>query len=157
MNVLVLEDRGASAYYVLGWLRENGHRVLDAFNPNDAQSHWDKRDKVPLDCILLDLNTPTDGLSEEQKTRTEGGLLSGWVWLYDSVLRETPEMRQRIIIYSDYTATLKENVPESEYGDIARIPKRQRSSSAREVVARIHEIAQMTRETSNELPSEGNP
>lgn len=88
MNVLFLEDRGATAFFVERWLKENGHNVLSAFNPNDAQDHWNKRDKVPIHCIILDLRTPTEGLDEKQKKRSAGGFLTGWIWLFDNVLTE---------------------------------------------------------------------
>lgn len=143
MNILLVEDRGAASYYVVEWLKKEGHVVLDAFNPNDAKSRWDKRREVSIHCILLDLNLATDGLSKEQKARSVGGLLSGWVWLHDVVLAEAPEMRQCTIIYSDYIPTLRENVLEEDYKDIILIPKRRRSSSAREVTARIREVARM--------------
>lgn len=145
MNVLLVEDRGAAAYYVVEWLKKEGHLVLDACNPNDAQSHWNKRKDVPIHCILLDLNLPTDGLTEEQRERSVGGLLSGWVWFRDVVFAEAPEMRPLTIIYSDYIPTLKDNVPATEYDGITLIPKRRRSSSAREVSARIQEITRVTR------------
>lgn len=143
MNVLLLEDRGAATFYVVEWLKKELHTVLDAFNANDAQSRWDNRNKVPIHCIILDLNLPTDGLSDSQRERSVGGLLSGWIWLHDVVLSEAPEMRQRTIIYSDYIPTLRQNVPEEEHREITLIPKRRRSSSAREVAARVREIAQM--------------
>ena len=118
MNVLLLEDRGAAAFFVEQWLRQNGHNVLSAFNPNDAHSHWSKREEVPIHCIILDLNLPTDGLSDSQRERTVGGLLSGWVWLHDVALADAAEMRQRTIIYSDYIPTLRQNVPEEKYKEI---------------------------------------
>ena len=145
MNVLFLEDRGATAFFVERWFRENGHDVLSAFNPNDAQDHWNKRDKFPIHCIILDLRTPTEGLDKEQKKRAAGGNLAGWVWLHDNVLTESPEMRQRTIIYSDYTHVLYEddNIPEEEYIGITIVPKKQRSSAAEDVVVRIREIAKL--------------
>lgn len=145
MNVLFLEDRGATAYFVERWLRENGHHVLSAFNPNDAHSHWSKRDEVPIHCIILDLQIPTNGLSDEQKETAFGGTLAGWVWLRDNVLTEAPEMRQGIIIYSSYADVLRERVKKEEYRGITIVPKKQRSSAAEVVVARVREIARITR------------
>lgn len=144
MNILLVEDQGAATFYVVEWVKKEGHVVLNAFNLNDAQTHWSKRDEVPVHCIILDLNMTTDGLSEEQRARSVDTLLSGWVWLHDVVLPEAPEMRQRTIIYSGYIPTLKENVPEEEYRGIILIPKRRHSSSAREMTAHIREIARMT-------------
>jgi len=144
MNVLFFEDRGAASYYVDEWLKTRGHNVLPAFNPNDAQSHWETRDKVPIHCIILDLHTPTDGLTEEQRGRSEGGLICAWIWLYDNVLSVAPGMRERTIIYSDYIPALRKSLGEEvdeQLKDITTIPKRQRSSSAKDVTNRIIEIA----------------
>ena len=143
MNILFLEDRGATAYNVESWLETNGHNVLSAFNPNDAQSHWARREQVPVHCILLDLQVPMDGFIDKQKADADGGTLTGWVWLRDNVFAEAPEMRQRTIIYSDYVAVLREKVPEEQYRDIKIVSKRQRGSSADLVIASIREIARM--------------
>jgi CheY-like chemotaxis protein len=139
MNVLVLEDRGSAAYYVKEWLEKNGHVYIKALTPNDAQSHWIKRNETPIDCIMLDLNVPTDGLTEAQKEQSKGGLLSGWLWFRDSVLTQEAMMRQRTIIYSDYIPVLQET--DEDYSGIKLVPKRQRSSTADEVTAWIEELA----------------
>ena len=140
MNILFLEDRGATAYNVNRWIDANGHTVLKAFNPNDAQNHWVRRAETRVDCIILDLQTSMDGLTVVQKAEAEGGTLAGWVWLRDNVLAVVPEMRQRTIIYSDYVAVLQEKVPKDQYKGIKVIPKRKRTSSADEVVASLREI-----------------
>jgi CheY-like chemotaxis protein len=143
MNVLMLEDRGATAYYVTRWLAENGHVVTEAFNPNDAENRWRQRATTQIDCIILDCQTPMDGLSEDQKARAEGGTLAGWVWLQDSVLTKEPQMRYHVIIYSDYVGVLREKVPAKELKDIRIVPKRGRTSAADEVVACIGEIGKL--------------
>lgn len=145
MNVLFLEDRGSTAYYVERTLETNGHTVLSAFNPNDAQSYWERRIHVPVHCILLDLLMSMEGLTNKQKADAQGGTLAGWVWLRDNVLAEAPEMRQRTIIYSDYVAVLQEKVPEEQYRGIKMFSKKQRGSSADVVMAGIQEIARMVR------------
>ena len=93
MNVLLVEDQGAAAYYIVKWLEEEGHVVLMASNLNVAQDYWDNRSEVQIHCIILDLNMSPDGLTNKQKQRSEGGLLSGWVWLHDCVLSDEPEAR----------------------------------------------------------------
>jgi CheY-like chemotaxis protein len=138
MNVLVLEDRGSAAYYVKGWIESQGHVALLALTPNDASSHWHERKKVPIDCIMLDLNLPTDGLNEAQKEQSQGGLLSGWVWFRDTVLTQEPMMRQRTIIYSDYIPVLQAS--KEDYSGIKLVPKRRRSRSADEVTAWFNQI-----------------
>jgi len=142
MNILFLEDRGETAYFVKKWLDEgSGHHVLAANNLNDAQDHWNKRDQVPVHCIILDCQTPMRGLTDEQKARAEGGTLSGWVWLRDNVLADAPEMRQRTIIYSAFVDVLEVKVPKDDRKGIRVISKQGRASSAEQVVAAISEIA----------------
>jgi CheY-like chemotaxis protein len=140
MNILFLEDRGATAYSVERWLTNSGHHVLNAFNPNDAQTHWTKRAETPIHCIILDLQTSMDGLTLEQKAEAEGSTLAGWIWFRDNVLAEAPEMRQRTIIYSDYVAVLREKVPGKQYEGIKVVPKRQRGSAAKVVIETIQKI-----------------
>jgi len=140
MNVLFLEDRGATAYHVTRWMTENGHTVFDAYNPADAQSYWEKRAEVPVHCVILDLQTPMDGLTDDQKMEAEGGTLAGWIWYRDNVLSEVPEMRQRTIIYSDFVPVLVAKRPEEEFRGIKVISKRQRTSAADEVVAALKGI-----------------
>jgi hypothetical protein len=143
MNVLFLEDRGASAYNVERWLGLNGHNVLGAFNYNDAQGHWRRREMVPVHCIILDLQISMDGLSNEQKGDAEGGTLAGWVWLRDNVLADAPEMRRRTIIYSDYVGVLREKVPEEQYCAITVVSKRGRGGGADRVIGSIQKIEAM--------------
>jgi CheY-like chemotaxis protein len=145
MNVLYLEDRGATAYNVECWLNTSGHTALGAYNLQDAQSYWRRRKETPIDCIILDLQVPMDGLTSEQQVEADGGTLAGWVWLRDYVLAEAPEMRQRTIIYSDYIAVLREKVPEEQYRGIKLVSKRQRGNSADVVIASIREIARIAR------------
>ena len=141
MNILVLDDRGSSSYYLMEWLKIHEYTVYTAFNLNDAQSIWDNRATNPIHCIILDLNVPTDGLKDEQKERSKGGLISGWVWLKENVLFDEPQMKYYTIIYSDYIHCLDDNI-EEEYEEITFIPKRQRSSSAEDVTKRIIQIAE---------------
>jgi len=143
MNVLVLEDRGATAYYVTSLLEENGHTAFDAYNPADAQSYWENRAEVPVHCIILDLQMPMDGLTKDQKAEAEGGTLAGWIWCRDNVLSLVPEMRQRTIIYSDFVPVLVAKKPEEEFRGIKVISKRQRTSAADKLVAGLREISRM--------------
>jgi DNA-binding NarL/FixJ family response regulator len=125
MTILFLEDKGAVTEYVTEALKRLGHVVIEAYDVNDAQSAWEDRVSQPIDCLLVDLNMPADGLTDEEKGRTAAGLLTGWIWLETYVFPEVPEMRTRTIIFSDYlddfTALV---VPESRYSGVARVPKR---------------------------------
>ena len=145
MNILIVDDRGSSSYYLIEWMKGHGFIVFEAFDLLDAQTHWNDRQRVPVHCIVLDLNMPTHGLTESQKERSYGGMLTGWIWFKENVLSVEPGMRQRTIIYSDYIDSLNKYDDPSEYKGITLISKRQRGSSAEEVVARIKEISKMVR------------
>ena len=151
MNILLLEDRGSTAHFLLRWLKENGHLVLGrmkqgAFNLNDANSIWSQRKEVPVHCIIIDLDVPKDGLSPEQEAELDQMAndasirLAGWIWLRDEVLQNEPEMRSRTIIYSDYIAVLLEHISEEEYRGISVISKRGRGTSVHAITAKIEQI-----------------
>ena len=151
MNILVLEDRGSAIHFFLRWLKAEGHNVLGrmgqgAFNINDANAIWNRRDEVPIHCMIIDLDVPRDGLSDQQEAELArvpegvGSRLTGWIWLRDTVLRDAPEMRDQTIIYSDYIELMVQFVPEREYYGITLTRKRARGSSADVVVNRIQAI-----------------
>ena len=144
MNILLVEDRGEVSVYLKLALRDDGHQVLDAFNPNDAMSHWNNRRTIPIDCIILDLNLRPDGLTETERKASRGGLISGWLWLKDYVLTQKPDMASRTIVYSDYLHELQAAVTASEYQGVALVPKKGRSSPAQEVMKHIQRIAGMS-------------
>jgi CheY-like chemotaxis protein len=142
MNILLIEDRGSTAFFVKKWLSMNGHNILEASDINDAQCHWNNRIEIPIDCIILDLQMTMDGLNDEQKLEAAGGALTGWVWLRDTVLMSTPKMRQRVIIYSDYLELLINEVGSDQTRGIKMISKRQQGSS-NVVMASIREIGKL--------------
>ena len=146
MNILLVEDRGSAVGYIHELLSQERHRVTQAYNPNDAQDAWNKRTNTPVHCIILDLNLPQDGLTPREKDLSRGGLLSGWNWLSGHVLKDSPQMKERVIIYSDYIRDLEERVKPDEYGVVPRIPKRQRVSAAKEVLDHVRRIADIVKE-----------
>jgi CheY-like chemotaxis protein len=113
MHILILEDRGDSVKYLIRYL-EKKHKVYTAVTINQAKDFWRKRETNPIDCIIIDLNMPSRGLSKIQKKKTIGGLLSGWRWVCQDVFSQEPDFRQHIIIYSDYIEEFEHYVPPSE-------------------------------------------
>ena len=144
MNILVVEDRGAVSFYLAEALQAEGHVVLEAFNTNDAQAHWDNRESTPIDCMIVDLEMPQDGLTEAEKEESRGGLLTGWLWLRGYVLPNvSAEYRSRVIICSDYLRDLMNCVRADEYRGILLAPKRSPSGSPGVVLKRVREISRM--------------
>jgi hypothetical protein len=120
MNILVLEDRGVVSSPLIDALHEKGHVVWDAGWIYDAISAW-RRDKP--DCLIVDLNMIPDGLTDEQIEETQGGLLTGWVWLKHYVFPEGEHWKGRTLIYTRYFKEFQDSVPESERTGIEVIPK----------------------------------
>jgi CheY-like chemotaxis protein len=146
MNILVVEDRGTVSFYLAEALQAEGHVVLEAFNTNDAQAHWDNRGTTPIDCMIVDLQMPQDGLTEAEKKESRGGKLTGWLWLRSYVLPNAPaEYRSRVIIYTDYLRDLGEFARAGECQGIWLVPKRSPSNGAGEVLKRVREIGGMGR------------
>jgi len=144
MNILVVEDRGAVSFYLAEALQAEGHVVLEAYNTNDAQAHWDNRETTPIDCMIVDLQIPQDGLTEAEKEESRSGLLTGWLWLRGHVLPYVPEeYGSRVIICSDYLRDLMEFVGADGCRGIWLVPKRSPSGSAGEVLKRVREISGM--------------
>ncbi|WP_321473453.1 hypothetical protein [uncultured Paludibaculum sp.] len=140
MNILFLEDRGSVTEYIKEILeRDNKHRVIEAFDINDAQSSWEDRTKQPIHCMIIDLNMPADGLTEVEEAATAAGLLTGWIWLREYVFKVDPGMKARTIIFSDYLAEFKDRVPEEECRGISIIAKRS-ATPIESLLAAVEEI-----------------
>jgi hypothetical protein len=144
MNVLVVEDRGAVSFYLAEALQAEGHVVLAAFNINDAKAHWDNRETTPIDCIIVDLNMPPDGLTRKQEGESHAGLLTGWLWLRDCVLPHVPaEYRSRVIICSGYLADLRNSARANEYQGILLADKHAPSGGAERVLEHVRAISRL--------------
>lgn len=123
MRILILEDRGDSVKYLVEYLRQKDNEVYDAVTIIQAKHYWSERKEKPIDCIILDLNMSSSGLSAGQKKDTVGGLLSGWIWVRDSILSEQPSFRDRIIIYSDYVEDFERHVSSADRRGIKILQK----------------------------------
>lgn len=134
MNVLFVEDRGDVSYYVTKALQERGHNVIAAYDYDDAESHWQGRSTVSVDCIILDLNLPSEGLAPEDQQKSRGGLLSGWLWLTGKVLKDEPIMRGRVAIYSAFLEEFKTHVESVECEGLMLVPKGESTSSLTAIV-----------------------
>ena len=144
MNILLVEDSGATSSRLAEALDGEHHTVLEAFNINDARAHWDNRETTPIHCIIVDLNMPTDGLTQKQEKESHGGLLTGWLWLRDSVLPHVlAEDRQRVMICSGFVPDFKGLVPAHEYQGIFVVDKRAPSGYAAKVLERVRAIGRL--------------
>jgi len=122
VNILFFEDKGSVSTYVGEALERAGHRIFFAFNVNDAQSHWEDE---AIDAIILDLSVDPEGLTEDQKRKTDGGLFTGWIWLHENVLAARPEVKARTIILTEYREDLVKAVPPAELKNVTLLWKRE--------------------------------
>lgn len=140
MNILVLEDRGSVSRYMEEALKNEGHNVFSAGNVSDAIS-LSKTGK--FDCLIIDLNMPSDGLTEEEKTQTEQGLLTGWVFLKNYVFKVDHRMRERTIVYTDYLERFRESVPHTDLEGVRFIPKKGSPSPAEQLMKSVNLISRI--------------
>lgn len=141
MNILLLEDSG-SIYAAFNELAtENGINFIKAYQISDAIDVFDTN-KDSLDIILVDLNVIATGLTNDEINLTDGGKLSGWIWLKNYVLKEDSKLAKKVIIYSEYINVLKKSLTSSksraELNDIAIMEKGK--FEIEDVIARIKEM-----------------
>ena len=122
MMVLVLEDSGS----VFSSLQEIADvykiELIKAYQVSDAKDIFDlKRDSI--DFIIADLNVSPVGLTREEINQTKGGILSGWVWLRNYVLKNDKAWENKILIYSEYVMPLKYHDKMHEFENIKLMEK----------------------------------
>jgi hypothetical protein len=137
MKIMVLEDRGVVSAPLIAALREAGHTVSDAGWIYDAIGIWKREES---DCLIVDLNMVPDGLTDEQIEETQGGLLTGWVWLKHYVFETGEHWKRRTLIYTRYFQEFADLVPESERAGVKVISKTGKHAAA-EVLAFVSTVA----------------
>ena len=142
--ILVFEDRGIITYYLKKLLDIKGYDYQIAYSVRDADSLWNEYG-LKIGGIILDLNIPSIGLSDDEKNKTYGGLLTGWVWLKTRVLAKDTEMKNRVIIYTEYVDKLKEYVDEKSLAGIRIISKSNADTetSGEQVLIELKKIKEM--------------
>lgn len=53
-------------------------------------------------CIIADLNMNPKGLTEDQIKRTQGAILTGWVWITSYVWQQEDFKAKKIVFYSAF-------------------------------------------------------
>ncbi len=104
INILYLEDEAGIRVFVSDFLLTQGYDV-HSFRRIDQAKEFFCEKKEKIDCVIVDLNMD-DVWLEEYQGESDGGLLSGWVWLQRFVFPYTPNMPT--IIFSGYNQYLKE-------------------------------------------------
>lgn len=89
MKILLLEDRSLCFEPIIEIAKHCNHVVVHCCDTCEADKAIKKHKK--FDLYIIDLKIDENGLSPSQKKRTAVGYYSGWIWLYDEVLKKKPE------------------------------------------------------------------
>lgn len=103
-TILYLEDDANMRIHTTDLLKEKGYNI-EGFSRIDLIKEYFLEHMHSVECIITDLNMNDEWLNEYQ-IETDGGMLSGWVWLQRFVYDSKPEMPT--IIYSGYISYLEE-------------------------------------------------
>ena len=110
MKMLVIEDRGLVLEQIGGILEyEKINTLVDIIpccNINQAEEEINMH-KSDIRLICADLSMDPLGFTDEECYKTEGGILTGWVWLKKIVFSNPELIKTQIIIFTDYINSLE--------------------------------------------------
>jgi hypothetical protein len=95
---------------------ENGQKELKSagFECDTARGISDAGELLRIgeyDCLIIDLNMDNTHIPDEYKGETDGGALTGWVWLYRVVEPSAlAGPSARFLIYSAFIDELEERI-----------------------------------------------
>ncbi len=139
MKILHLEDISEVTYIFEDVFPDMGldyEKATSIYEINELLSN------STYDCIILDLNLPTDGLSKELKEKSRDGKITGWIWLKHIGISRFGVKLESVIIYSDYIHDLDE-IDKNELKHVRKLKKRKggnRNSSIKELHKGIMKI-----------------
>lgn len=113
-KLIYLEDNGYLLKQTLRFLKEDGYKVIPFTRIDQANDYLLKNpDGEGIGCIITDLNMDDKWLGE-YRNESNGGLLSGWVWLNRFVYVKEEYQNIPCIIYSGYISDLKSYLRETK-------------------------------------------
>jgi len=133
-RILLFDDRPQVRIPLEDSFKSNGMEVFSCKSIYEANDVWEEH-KDELDAIVFDMMIPSSGIDEPLRPKTKGGLLSGWIWLWDILNPKNekphPASDKCIIIFSAYLKDFEAYInssqsseEEKEFGNCVRqIPK----------------------------------
>lgn len=106
-KILVFEDRARTANQIKDYFYNLGYDITICTTCSKVVSTVNE---INFDIYIIDLNVAAIGLSEEQITKTQNGLRTGWVLLVDILLPKDPMCIKKTVIFSDYINKFKEYI-----------------------------------------------
>jgi len=90
-----------------------------------------------------------EGLADEELDQTNGGVLTGWIWLRNHVFPECEEMKSKTIIYTEYLERLRDATAGNKeiLNQIILIPKRGSTSPAEKLLEQVDGIDNMVQKS----------
>ena len=111
-NLYTAEDMYIDISFALKKQNINHVELIIANSIDEANDKLKEIEKDDLICIIADLNMNPDGLTDAQRKRTQGAVLTGWVWVSSCVWQKADFQGKQIFFYSAFTNILNNN---SEY------------------------------------------
>jgi CheY-like chemotaxis protein len=112
MKILFLEDNGEVLSRVQILLEDQGHQIVRAYNILDAEDKL--LEEGEFDAWIVDLFLPMDGLAHDQMEESEGGILTGWVWLLRKGIKNNLNLKKTVLILSAYVKELEKKLEEDK-------------------------------------------
>lgn len=120
MRILLVEDVGRVANTIVHQIEKEGHTVDLGFSVSRANGYLKEN---AYDCLIVDFNMPTTGLTSEQAEQSYNGLFTGWIWLREQVFPKYPKLRRRTVVFSAYLNEFKGKMHGENVEGIIMIPK----------------------------------
>jgi len=122
-RVLLFDDRPQVRIYLRGKLEAMNMEVFTSKSVYEATDIWES-EKDNLDAIVFDVMMPSSGLSDELRKQAQGGLLTGWIWLWQQHNPDsetyTPIGDKCVVIYSAYLDDFKKYLESESPGAAER-------------------------------------
>jgi CheY-like chemotaxis protein len=118
-RILILDDRvdvrDAMKKYIKGC--NHRHEVSVCSDCSSVIQELDKQRKSslpPFDLFICDLNMHTIGLANEQASKTQNGLRTGWVLLTDILIPRDLNALEKIVFFSGWVRQLKDYIQSAQ-------------------------------------------
>ena len=117
-KILFLDDNGFIAVQTLTLLKQDGYDVESCARIDQANQYL-KKEFEKIGCIITDLNMNDEWLNEYQ-CESDGGRLSGWVWLRRFVYDNKKYKNIPSIIFSGFIGYLEHYLEDRDESDLLR-------------------------------------
>ena len=146
-NILVFDDKPQIRDFLEESLRSETTKLLTYHRVYDVDAYFNTKG-FNIDGIILDIMMPSVGLNDEERKLTNGGVLTGWVWLWkhwiSKSMQEHPLKEIPVIIYTayegdynNYIDNLEPNGPEWAFANSKNVTSIPKNSNDDDTLARM--------------------